>query len=132
MSESIESRALRWAAGDDTGVSSKAILKVMTGQKISDGWCYPHDSDDLGRCLRLLALIPEWRTRLSEMGAVGPEWRALVKHWDELAALRETGNHPAVYARMKAILSPIEAKRAGLVRLGPSMSMYVPPRRKRR
>jgi hypothetical protein len=65
MTDSIEKRALTWASGDDTGVSSKAILKVMTGQTISDDYCHPHDSQDLGRCVRLLDIIPEWRPRIA-------------------------------------------------------------------
>lgn len=59
MAESIEKRAMRWAAGGDTGSSSKAIMQTMMGEPPSDGWCYPHDGGDFGRCYRLLAIIPE-------------------------------------------------------------------------
>jgi hypothetical protein len=130
MTESIETRALRWASGDGTGVSSKAILKVMTKNYPKDGYCYPHDGGDLGRCILLLALIPEWRARIGEMRAVGPEWSALVDHWDELEALYyKDDNRGLIYKRMKEILDPIEAKRAGLVKIGDRVTLYTSPRR---
>ena len=62
----IEQRALFWALSGDTGVSSEAIAKHMTGiskQRIMP----PSDADDRGRCIRLLELIPEWISRLPEM-----------------------------------------------------------------
>lgn len=118
MSETIEARAMRWAVGGDTGTSSKAIFAVMTGNPPKDGYCYPHDGDDLGRCLRLLTLIPEWRARLVEMRSVGPEWSALVDRWDELVELYAKKDGRALHDRMRAILRPIEDKRPGLYRIG--------------
>lgn len=118
MSESIETRALRWASSSTTGASSKAILKVMTGNHPKDGYCYPHDPQDFERCRALLELIPEWKARLSEMKAVGAEWAALVDHWAELESLHAKGSYPATYRRMKKILDPIEAKRPGLIKIG--------------
>lgn len=128
MTETIEQRALRWASGNQVGVSSKAILQVMTGNPPGDGYCYPHDGDDLQRCLVLLALIPEWKPRLAEMKTVGPEWAALVDHWDELHALYLKGYAPTT-KRMKEILDPIEAKRPGLIRLNENASVYFHPRK---
>lgn len=80
--------ALEWIAGVDTGISSKAIWARMQGVRSGDRWWnYPRDPDDLGRCLRLLAVMPLWRIRLGEMAAEGPEWAALVGAWDELEVL---------------------------------------------
>lgn len=118
-------RAATWIVGRDTGSSSKALWAVMMGVK-GDG-SYPSDGGDLGRCLRLLEAVPEWKARLPEMSAVSPYWEALVKHWDELAALHakddQRGRHDAVYARMKQILDPIEAKDPRIVELGNGVSM---------
>ena len=50
----------------------------------------PYDSDDFGRCYRLLKAVPEWRGRLSEVAAVLPKWAPLVERWDELEDLYET------------------------------------------
>lgn len=114
-------RAARWAATGKAGTSSRAIMGVMTGAPPDNGYCYPHDDRDLGRCLGLLAAVPEWRGRMDEMRAVGPEWSALVDHWDELVELHRAGG---AYKRMQEILSPIEDKRPGLVKLGDGMALY--------
>ena len=81
--------ALAWIVGDDTGISSKAIWATMMGVPVGGlGWSsYPRDPDDIGRCFRLLALVPEWRERLPEMAALSPEWAALVGEWIDLEAL---------------------------------------------
>jgi len=66
----VDQRAIYWALSDDTGISSKAIAKHMTGNSDlsgSFGMMPPSDASDRGRCIRLLELIPEWITRLPEM-----------------------------------------------------------------
>lgn len=65
----IERRALFWSMSGDTGVSSEAIAKHMTGNLNPGpfGFSPPSDSSDRGRCIRLLELIPEWIPRLPEM-----------------------------------------------------------------
>lgn len=114
-----EQRAIRWIVGSDTGTSSQSIWAQMmgAGQPAWCGWSYPHDPSDLGRCLRLLALIPEWKPRLPEMAEHGPAWAALVAQWDALAAMMNEevgidrskgGKAPRTYAAMRAILDPIE------------------------
>jgi hypothetical protein len=115
----LREKALGWIVGRDTGLSSEAIWAQMVGVKHGDGCNYPSDPADLGRCLRLLKLIPSWRKRLPEMSRKHPCWRALVKHWDELEKLMadEVGIDwskgraaPLTYRRMKEILDPIERR----------------------
>lgn len=120
----VQTRALKWSTGPDTGVSSMAILRVMTGDAPKDGYCYPHDGGDLGRCLGLLKAVPEFRARLDEMRAVGPEWSALVDHWAELEAMHGAGKNDALYKRMREIRDPIEAKRPGLIRFPNGSAIY--------
>lgn len=62
----VEQRALFWALSGDTGVSSEAIAKHMTGNSPAR-MMPPSDRSDRGRCIRLLELIPEWIDRLPEM-----------------------------------------------------------------
>lgn len=114
-------RANSWIAGRDTGASSKAIWAVMMGQK-GDG-SYPSDGDDLGRCLRLLEFIPEWKPRINEMAPVNQYWAALVANWDELTKLHALTDHGPVYKRMKQILDPIEAKDPRIVKMGNGASI---------
>ncbi len=128
--DSIEKRALTWASGDDTGVSSKAILKVMTGQTISDDYCHPHDGQDLARCVRLLDIIPEWRPRINEMKAVSDEWAALSAVWPELEGLHRAGDNSTTYARIQAIVRPIEDARGNIIRMGNDASIILRKRRR--
>lgn len=82
---------VEWLLGNDTGISSKTICAVMTGSALRDPFnsSVPHDSDDFGRCYRLLKHFPEWRLRLPEIGFIYPLWQPLVMAWDELTALYE-------------------------------------------
>lgn len=82
----INARLAAWLASDDTGISSKAIAMLMTGGNVGRwGWGHPGDPDDLGRCLRLLELFPEWKPGISDMASRGPGWAGLTARWDEIA-----------------------------------------------
>lgn len=105
-----------WLSGDDTGISSKAIMTHLNGGKVR-GWSNPSDPADLGRCLRLLRQFPELATRINEMAAVGPVWAALVARWDELRACMESEvgldwekaqSAPRTYKLMKDIIAKAE------------------------
>lgn len=117
---SIERRALLWLAGGDSGMSSKAICYHMLGMK-SDG-SFPLDPSDLGRCLRLLELFPEWKPRMGEMARYSAQWAALVERWDELAEMMadEVGidwskgeRAPRTYAAMKDAINQARGKENG-------------------
>lgn len=123
--DSIELRAAKWASSGDTGASSKALCRHMLGE-LSDG-SYPHDPADLGRCLRLLAVIPEWTGRMDEMRAVSPYWKALAERWGELwfVMTDEVGidwskgrSAPKTYALMRSILDPITDADPNVFRFG--------------
>ncbi|MCA8962419.1 MAG: hypothetical protein KDC38_17965 [Planctomycetes bacterium] len=109
--EAIGSRDLEseWIAGSDTGISSKVIWSVMTGREVPcpHGPDVPHDPADFGRCHRLLARFPAWRSRMHEVAAVYPEWRGLVDRWDELTALYleelPSGSAPKTWRRMREL-----------------------------
>lgn len=79
----INRRAIEWMLSDDTGLSSKAICAHMLGLEPEDT-SYPSDPTDLGRCLRLMELIPEWKPRIKEMANYGPGWAGQIEVWDEL------------------------------------------------
>ena len=112
----IEERANQWRRGSDTGSSSKFLWSVMMGAERGDKWrSNPSDSSDLGRCVRLLALIPEWRPRIGEMAQHSPEWAALVPRWGELEGLLieeagpdARGRAPKTDALMRELLTPVE------------------------
>jgi hypothetical protein len=107
-----------WPACLDTGVSSEAIWHHMMGRSwepvLRQHDNHPHDPQDLGRCLRLLAapwaIKLGWRARLGEMAAYGAAWTRLAGAWEELEGLyrveREAGENapPQLHERMKGLL----------------------------
>jgi hypothetical protein len=121
---SIEERAAQWRAGRDTGASSKTLCAMMLGEtpRYRD---HPHDGDDLGRCLRLLELIPEWKPRLPEMAAVSPYWAALVENWADLERLSKLTAPSPLRNRMKALLGPLEDADPNVIRLGRGVTMRI-------
>lgn len=124
MTSSIEARARAWRMGSDTGASSKVIWDVMMGQQ-PERSAYPMDGDDLGRCLRLLELIPEWKPRMPEMAAVSPYWAALVKDWADLDRLAKLSAPSPLRNRMKAILRPLEDADPRVFRLRGGVTMRI-------
>lgn len=109
--QTTERRALLWLAGRDSGLSSQAIAYHMLG--LSSNGNYPLDPSDLGRCLRMLELFPEWKPRISEMASYSKCWAGLCARWDALAAMMadEVGidwskgrNAPKTYQAMHAAM----------------------------
>jgi hypothetical protein len=86
----------RWLSGYDTGISSLTIASVLGGAKFGRDRDVPHDSDDFGRCLRLVRLM-EWRDVLVRVSAKYPAWAPIIERWDELAALHDAGKHEEIY-----------------------------------
>ena len=114
----FDERVNSWIVGGDTGLSSTTIWAVMLGLDAAVG-NHPHDPADLGRCLRLLELMPEWRHRLQELADLSPEWKKLTFRWDELASSmeKEVGiawekgrSAPKTYELMRDILGRFERK----------------------
>lgn len=108
----FDDRVNAWVVGNDVGSSSKTIWAVMLGIDPGNEGSHPHDPGDLGRCLRLLELMPEWKPRLPELAAQSPEWKALVERWGELAsfmdgevgiAWEKAKSAPKTYNLMKVI-----------------------------
>jgi len=125
-------RAMTWLQSHDTGTSSKAICAYMLGGAKANKHDYPYDPSDLGRCLRLLDKVPEWKPRIKEMAQFGPVWSALVDRWDEIAASMEAEvginwekgrSAPKTYALMRSIRDAVEED--GWVDLGNGARMRV-------
>ena len=76
----IELKAAKWLLSEDTGSSSMAICRHMLfgKQKYAE---YPSDPSDIGRCFRLLAIFPEWESRINEMACYGTAWISLSERW---------------------------------------------------
>lgn len=109
----MNSKVALWMSSNDTGLSSRAIVawlerdpehRLMKGSRYN----HPHDPADLGRCIRLLILAPEYRERLSEMAGASPQWARLVARWPELERLYwlgyPTGKAPQCYELMRKLI----------------------------
>lgn len=105
-----EQKIVEWLSGSDTGVSSKALAFAFLGETYFRARFAPADPADLGRCLRLIRLVPQVREMVDELAGYGhKEWERLAPHWDELTALFESekghplGKAPKTYQRMQEI-----------------------------
>lgn len=76
---------LEWLINGAVGSSSKTLAAVALGVKPSD-ISYPHDPDDLNRCLLLMQAAPEVREALPKVAALSDKWAGLVKNWAEIEA----------------------------------------------
>ena len=109
-----------WKASDDTGMSSKYLAYILSGDWTSaEGrdrktLSYPHDPDDFGRCYRMLRACPEFKISSAADMVVRTEqmekpWPQLGAAWPELEALYEkelpNGEAPLLYQRMKEIIT---------------------------
>jgi hypothetical protein len=106
-----------WLAGGDAGLSSATIWSVMTGCRpgrlAGSGPYIPLDSDDLGRCIRLLERFSEWRARLPELVDVHAGWTPIVENWDRLVALyrAEPADHRGWRPKLEAAFRALFANR---------------------
>lgn len=100
---------LRWWKGPRVGLSSAAIFAVFesghegrSARAFANG-ATPRDADDLGRCLHLLKLRPDWSERLADVATAYPEtaWPRIIARWSELCA--------APWAQQTLILREIHA-----------------------
>lgn len=86
----------QWMCGRDTGVSSLAVAAATLGAMPLSQSCQPHDSDDFGRCYRLIALVPEARDGVRALAGHSVAWERLAENWDGLSALYADGDLRAV------------------------------------
>jgi len=121
----IKDAVLSWLAAGRVGSSSKTMALAACGLP-NDG-DYPHDPDDLNRCLLMLKAVPDVRQHFDKIEALGAVWARLIKRWPEIEAsfLDEVGLNwskakasPATYKLMREVI----CKEPGVVHLGGGMS----------
>lgn len=109
-----QKQVINWLATGRVGSSSKCMAMWLAFQKRTEiSW--PHDPDDLDRCLKLLDKAPGLRPLIPKMAELSPQWAALAPRWTEveLCHLDEVGlgwtkakSAPKTYALMCSILHP--------------------------
>lgn len=88
----VKKEHLEWLSSEDTGISSKTMFSAITG--IPVGCCdIPYDIADVGRCVRMLRILPDLRSQLSKVIELHKEWmpfidcwKALERYYDEVVA----------------------------------------------
>jgi len=85
----MNKKLIAWIVSSDTGASSLTLWTVMMGEPCDKYPSIPYDSDDFGRCHRLLQLIPEsQRTQiLKEAAEAYPNWIPFAREWTKLTEL---------------------------------------------
>jgi len=102
-----------WRVSDDTGISSKYLMELIaSGSPRGAEYGHPHDSDDWGRCDRMLDACG-LRERLGEIKGKHPAWDALVDSWDKIKSAYDSGNF--VEADLMVKLSVVSARRKAFV-----------------
>jgi len=97
-----------WENSWHVGVSSATIFRVLAGRwpagfSSTFGMDAPHDCDDMGRCVRLLDIMPEWRARLDEVGRACPAFAPLVPEWHQLETLYREKKGPELYTAISKL-----------------------------
>lgn len=117
----IQTKVLNWIATGRVGASSKAMAMAACGLP-NDG-SYPHDPDDLNRCLLLLESVPDVRDHFEKIAALGVVWERLIGRWADIEAsfLDEVGlNWSKAQAAPKtyALMLDVKGEEPGVVRFG--------------
>jgi len=110
---SLEARLEEYGRKPGYGMSSRCMANVALGLK-ADG-NYPHDPDDLNRCLQLIKAVPEVREAFPRIAELHESWKVLIENWDALESsfLEEAGDNwckskaaHRTYQMMKDLLKP--------------------------
>lgn len=109
--------AREWLEYGEVGLSSETLLIILTGYPTRamhrPGWPhYPHDPDDLRRCVLLLEAVPS--LEIKKMSLVSATWTALIARWDELMEVFNSeggvrgSSFPKTYALMQEIFKAVQ------------------------
>ena len=78
----VNKEHLQWLASADTGISSKTMLSAITG--VPTNRCdIPYDISDVGRCVRMLRVLPVLRPQISKVIDAHIEWMPFIDCWKE-------------------------------------------------
>lgn len=86
-----------WFKSDDTGSSSKYMATVIAdlGFPPLHGPT-PADSDDLGRCIRMIECCG-LEDKIQKMKEASPAWSQIIENWSQLKEWHKQGEHELIY-----------------------------------
>ena len=94
-----------WFESDDTGSSSRYMACKLDGGKTRlplQGYEYPSDADDFGRCVRMVRACG-YEDRIHLMIDTGEEWKQIANSWNNLTGLYDDENWDTLYNCLKLI-----------------------------
>ena len=97
MQEQEYKEIIKWFTSSDTGSSSKCLIYFLTIKEVGTK-DYPHDSADLGRCIRALEKLPFLQKDLIKAKEISKVWESIIDNWSLLVDLFKREKHQEVYA----------------------------------
>lgn len=83
-----EKKILEWLSSNDTGISSKSLAFEYLGT-LNNNVDAPRDPSDLGRCLRLIKIVPDVRKCVDSLATKHLRWAKAAKVWEQIAKSME-------------------------------------------
>lgn len=102
LTEEQQKLMLSWILGSDTGCSSQTIWTTIMGID-NPSPSIPYDSDDFGRCWRMLAIFnhDEINKIMKEVAKKHQVWKPYTKRWEEFDGLYVGGQMQELNKRLR-------------------------------
>lgn len=107
----------KWLAHGEKGRSSETMALVAQGKPVTERHMnWPHDPDDLKRCIGLEAIYPQIRKSFPKIAELSPQWKVIINNWDKLVALfgsevvdvHQPWQAPKTYRLMQQLFKSVE------------------------
>lgn len=105
-----QQRIIEWLCSGETGLSSKTMVCIHTGNEMDRGWGFhaPSDVADFRRCWLLVQAVPEVKNSFPLIAKLCPAFKGVIENWDKISAAyeRERGKGccPKTYQLLKESL----------------------------
>lgn len=82
-------KVMEWCFSSDTGISSERLAAEFLGVEYKRRWgsTTPSDPSDLGRCLRLIELVPSVRSAVDSLALKSERWAKAAAIWDDITQM---------------------------------------------
>ena len=106
-----QERIIQWLCSGETGLSSKTMVCIHTGNEMDGDWGFraPSDVADFRRCWELLQLVPEVKNSFALIAEKCPAFKGVIENWDAISANYERergkGRCPETYQLLKEALN---------------------------
>lgn len=105
-----QERIIQWLCSGETGLSSKTMVCIHTGNEMDGDWGFraPRDVADFRRCWLLVEAVPEIRNSFPLIAEKCPAFKGVIENWDVISAAYErergSGKCPETYRLLKEAL----------------------------